>query len=83
MISDFRFGRGEFAGFALGSEAVAAVGAVAEGLVFGEPAAAKRDDGTTGEAVGVAFRILYGEVAFDADGSVVEDGDFSCHETRW
>ncbi len=51
--------------------------AVAEGLVGGVPAAAERDDGAACKPVCVAGWVQDFEVAFDANGTVSEDGDFS------
>src|SRR6266478_7730090 len=54
------------------------MGAVAERLVCGVPATAKRYGRPTSQAKGFAFRIDNLEVAFDADRSVVIDCNFRC-----
>jgi len=52
------------------------MGAIAKGLVCGVPAAAEPDGGPAGQTEGLTLRIKNLELAFDADGAVVIDGDF-------
>ncbi len=66
-------------GFALRIESVPAMRAIAKRFVFGHAAAAKRDDGSTCQSVGIAFRILNAEFAFNANGPVIDDSDFRGH----
>jgi len=62
-------------------EVDALVGAVAERGVRGLAAAAKSDGGASTEAESVAGLVDDLEIAFDADGTVVEDCHFgTCHE---
>src|ERR1019366_41506 len=78
----FRLGRGKLAGGDGVVEAGARVGAVAEGFVGGLAATAERNDGTAGQPEGGAGGVQNLEVAFDTDGPVAENGDFSGH-FRW
>jgi hypothetical protein len=39
-------------------------------------AAAQSDGGSSGEAEGVAVGIMDSEIAFNADGAVIKNGDF-------
>src|SRR5579863_2415096 len=78
------FGRGEFFGFAGGGEGAGFVAAVAEGFIFRLAAAAEGNDGAAGETVFAAFGVADDEIAFDAEGSVIDDGDFGRgHRFRW
>ena len=76
---DPRLGRGEVAGFAGALEAGAAVGAVAEGLVFRVAAAAEGDHCPAGEAELLAHRVVDREVAFETKGTIIVYGYFGCH----
>src|ERR1039458_2403822 len=76
----FGLGRGKLAGDDGVVEAGARMGAVAEGFVGGLAAAAERNHGTAGQPEGGAGRVQNLEVAFDTDGPVAENGDFSGHE---
>lgn len=62
-----------------GSEGAGLVASVAERFVLGSTAAAERDDRSSGEVEDVAVLILEDEVAFDAQGGVVLDGDHGGH----
>ncbi len=73
---EFRLGSGKVASLAERLEASDAMLAVAEGLVAGETAAAKGDDCPAGEAELFSFRVDDNEVAFDADGSILDHRDF-------
>ena len=79
---EFGLGRGKFTGGHGVGEAGARVGAVAEWLVGRLAAAAERNDGTAGQPEGGAGGVQNLEVAFDTDGPVAENGDFSGH-FRW
>ena len=76
---DFRCGRGQIAGGADGVESLAAMGAVAERLVFGVAAAAQGDGRASRQPEGVSFHIRDGEFSFNANRAVVANGDFSWH----
>ncbi len=52
------------------------MGTVAEGLVVAQSAAAKANGGASGEVIRIAFGVNNLEVAFDADGSVIENRNF-------
>jgi hypothetical protein len=52
------------------------MGAVAEGLVCGVPAAAEPDGRSAGQTEGLSFRVKDFEFAFDAYRSVVIDRNF-------
>ena len=52
---------------------------VAKRLVFGVAAAAKPDGGASAKTELFAFRVHHGEVPFDANGTIIEYDDFSCH----
>ena len=77
------FGRREFAGFALRTKAVASVSTVTERFIFGQTATTKRDYGSSTEAVVVSFRVSNSELAFDAEGAIIHNGNFRRHATRW
>ncbi len=53
--------------------------AIAEGLVLRKTATAQRNDRASRQAERAAFRIVNGEVAFQADGPVVKDSYFGSH----
>ena len=79
MISDFWLGWRELAGFALRKKAVAAVRAIAEGLVFGHAAPAQRDQGTATQTIRVSFGILDDKFALDPNRPVVDNRHFRGH----
>ncbi len=56
--------------------------AIAERLVIGHPAAAERNDGSPREPERVSFGVFDRKLAFDANWSVVDNGDFGGHEPR-
>ena len=55
------------------------VGPVAKRPVLGVAASAQGKDGPAREAVSIPGGITDGDLAFDAEGSVVEDSDFGWH----
>lgn len=56
------------------------MGAVAKRLVFGHPAAAKRNHRTARQAERLAIHVDDLKIAFDSDWTIAENGDFgSCH----
>ena len=72
-ILQLRLGRRELAGRHGIGEALAGVGAVTERLVGRQTASAEGNHGTAGESEGGAGGVQDLEVAFDADGPVIED----------
>jgi hypothetical protein len=60
------------------SESLTGVASVAEGLILGVAAAAQTDGRTACEAEDCAGGVDNLEVAFNADGTVAETGDFGC-----
>ena len=60
-------------------ETLAGVAAVAEGLVFGEAAAAEANGFAAAQPKRFAFGVDDGHIAFDAQRAVIEYGDFYRH----
>jgi hypothetical protein len=73
---EFRLWGRQFSGRNGIGESTGLVGAIAEGLVCGVPAATETDDRPAGQAEGFAIRIEDFEVAFNPNGSVVIDSKF-------
>src|SRR5450755_1556703 len=66
-------------GGASGLKADFCVSAVAERLVLGLPAAAQPDSFAVRDVERVTVHVVNGKVPFDADGTVVANGDFCWH----
>jgi len=66
----------KIAGSDYAREILALVGAVAKGRIGGVATAAKAEAGPAAEPEGFAILIDDFEIAFDAHGTVIEDGDF-------
>jgi hypothetical protein len=76
----FWFGRGKLASNHGVGEAGSLVGAVAEGLIRGVAAAAKRNRRAPSQAESRALRIHDFEISFDSNRSIAIDRDFRrCH----
>ena len=56
---------------------------VAERFVFRQAATAQADDRAAGEAEFLSAGVIDGEVAFEADGSIAENGGFDGHRKGW
>ena len=67
---DLRLGRWKVASFALRAESLPAMRSIAERLIFGHSATAKRDNLPPGKAEIGSFEVLNLKVPFDANGTV-------------
>ena len=72
----FRLRRGEFPGLAEGFESLNSVVPVTERLIVGKSTAAKGYHGSSRKAILISGGIEEGEIALDADGTIIDHCNF-------